>query len=46
VWVNVDSKVYHFAGNKNYGTTKSGAYMCEKDTASAGFRAAKNEKHP
>jgi hypothetical protein len=46
VWVNLDSKVYHFAGNRNYGTTKSGAYMCEKDTASAGFRAAKNEKHP
>jgi hypothetical protein len=46
VWVNLDSKVYHFAGMRNYGTTKSGAYMCEKDATAAGSRAAKNEKHP
>jgi hypothetical protein len=46
VWVNTKSRVYHFAGTHNYGTTKSGAYMCESDTAAAGFRAAKNEKHP
>ncbi len=44
VWANLNSKVYHFSGNKTYGNTKKGAYMCEKD--SAGFRAAKNEKHP
>jgi hypothetical protein len=46
VWANLDSKVYHFSGNKNYGNTKKGAYMCERDTAAQGFRAAKNEKHP
>ena len=46
VWANLDSKIYHFSGNKNYGNTKSGAYMCEKETAAAGVRAAKNEKHP
>ncbi len=46
VWVNRDSKVYHFSGYKSYGTTKNGAYMCERDTASSGFHAAKNEKHP
>jgi hypothetical protein len=46
VWVNLDSKVYHFAGTRNYGTTKSGAYMCEKDATAAGSRAAKNEKQP
>jgi hypothetical protein len=46
VWVNLDSKVYHFAGTRNYGNTKNGAYMCEKDAAAAGDRAAKNEKHP
>jgi hypothetical protein len=40
------SGVYHFAGTHNYGTTKEGAYMCETNTAVAGFRAAKNEKHP
>ena len=46
VWVNLSSKIYHFAGHKDYGNTKNGAYMCEKDTAGAGARAAKNEKHP
>jgi hypothetical protein len=46
VWANLDSKVYHFAGNKNYGTTKEGAYMCEKDALGQGVRAAKNEKRP
>ena len=46
VWVNLKSKVYHFNGTKNYGDTKSGAYMCEKEAMTGGFRAAKNEKHP
>jgi hypothetical protein len=46
VWANLSSKVYHFAGSKNYGNTKRGAYMCEQDAQSAGVRAAKNEKHP
>jgi hypothetical protein len=44
VWANLNSKVYHFAGSRDYGHTKRGAYMCERDTA--GFRAAKNETHP
>jgi len=46
VWVNLDSRIYHFAGYKAYGTTKTGAYMCERETSAAGFRAAKSEKHP
>lgn len=46
VWVNLNSRIYHFKGNRNYGNTKSGAYMCEKDASAAGSRAAKNEKHP
>jgi hypothetical protein len=46
VWANLDSKIYHFGGNRSYGNTKKGAYMCERDTAAAGLRAAKNEKHP
>jgi hypothetical protein len=44
VWANTGTKVYHHSGTAAYGTTKRGAYMCEKDTASAGIRAAKNEK--
>ncbi len=46
VWANLESKIYHFSGNKSYGTTKEGAYMCEKDAMTQGVRAAKNEKHP
>jgi hypothetical protein len=46
VWVNLRSRIYHFARSKDYGKTKRGAYMCEKDTSAASFRAAKNEKHP
>lgn len=46
VWANLHSKIYHFSGTRNYGTTKDGAYMCERDTAAQGMRAAKNEQHP
>jgi outer membrane biosynthesis protein TonB len=46
VWANTNSKIYHFAGHKDYGHTKSGAYMCESDATSQGMRAPKNEKRP
>ncbi len=46
VWVNEKSRVYHFAGHKDYGNTKVGTYMCEQAALAAGDRAAKNEKHP
>ena len=46
VWANLSSKIYHFGGYKDYGHTKKGAYMCEKDAIAQGIRAAKNEKHP
>jgi hypothetical protein len=46
VWANLDSNVYHFNGSRRYGKTKHGAYMCERDTGTAGMRAAKNEKRP
>jgi hypothetical protein len=46
VWVNNDSNIYHFSGHKDYGKTKQGAYMCEKDALAAGDRASKSEKHP
>jgi hypothetical protein len=46
VWANLTSKIYHFAGHKSYGTTKAGAYMCEKESTAQGFRASKTEKRP
>jgi hypothetical protein len=46
VWVNTSSKIYHFAGHSDYGKTKQGKFMCEREATADGFRAAKNEKHP
>ena len=46
VWVNLTSDIYHFSGHPDYGRTKSGTYMCEKDAEAGGAHAAKNEKHP
>lgn len=45
VWFNTNSQIYHFAGTSDYGHTKEGAYMCEKEANRAG-RAAKDEKEP
>jgi outer membrane biosynthesis protein TonB len=45
VWLNTNSGIYHFAGTSDYGNTKQGAYMCQKEADRAG-RAAKNEKQP
>jgi hypothetical protein len=41
VWVNFNSGVSHSTGSKSYGTTKNGAFMCEKASIAAGFRAPK-----
>jgi hypothetical protein len=46
VWVNLPSKIYHFAGTKNYGTTNRGVYMCEKQAIAGENRASKTETHP
>jgi hypothetical protein len=46
VWANLGSRIYHFSGHKDFGNTKEGAYMCEKDAVGQGIRAAKNEKRP
>jgi hypothetical protein len=46
VWANLKSNIYHFSGTHNYGNTKRGAYLCEKDTPAAGVRPPKNEMHP
>jgi hypothetical protein len=44
--VNEHSHIYQFPGTRDYGNTKSGAYMCEAEAQTAGNRAAKNERHP
>jgi hypothetical protein len=46
VWVNEHSHIYHFPGTRDYGHTKSGAYMCEAEAQTSSNRAAMNERHP
>jgi len=46
VWVNEHSHIYHFPGTRDYGHTKSGAYLCEAEAQTSGNRAAMNERHP
>jgi len=41
VWVNLDSKIYHYRDDRFYGKTKNGKYMSEQDAVRAGYRAAK-----
>jgi len=41
VWVNLSgSKAYHTSGDKFYGKTKTGAYMCQKEADQSGYHAA------
>jgi hypothetical protein len=41
VWVNLaGSKAYHTSGNRYYGKTKHGAFMCQKEADQSGFHAA------
>jgi hypothetical protein len=44
VWANTRSRIYHYPTSRRYGHTKLGAFMCEKETAAAGIRAAKRER--
>ena len=46
VWVNLRSRAYHEASSRNYGATKAGAYMCEKESLAAGFHAARAFARP
>ena len=41
VWVNVRTHKYHYSGDRYFGATKHGAYMCEGDAKAAGDAAAK-----
>jgi hypothetical protein len=42
VWATLSrSHVYHVSGDRYYGKTKRGAYMCEKDAQKAGMHQAR-----
>jgi hypothetical protein len=42
VWVNLRSGVYHYPGERWYGRTASGAFMCERAAEAEGDRATGN----
>jgi hypothetical protein len=37
VWVNTRSGVYHYRGERYFGSTKQGKFICEKDAAREGI---------
>ena len=42
VWLNLPSGIYHFKGQRWYGNTNNGAYVCEQEADQAGDRATQN----
>ena len=42
VWVNTRSHVYHFQGERYFGSTKSGKFMCEHAAQKEGDRPTRN----
>jgi hypothetical protein len=42
VWVNTRSGVYHFQGERYFGSTKQGKFICEKAARAEGDRPTKN----
>jgi hypothetical protein len=42
VWLNTRTDVYHYQGERWYGNTKEGAYVCERQAEAAGDRPTKN----
>jgi hypothetical protein len=42
VWLNLPTKIWHYKGERWYGNTKHGAYVCQKEAAAEGARATRN----
>lgn len=42
VWLNIPSGIYHLKGQRWYGRTKSGAYVCKQEADKAGDRGSLN----
>ncbi len=46
VWLNTGSNVFHLKGDRYFGTTKQGKYLCESQAVTAGGREAKKAVPP
>lgn len=42
VWLNLPSGIYHYRGQRWYGRTKRGAYVCKTEADAAGDRETRN----
>lgn len=42
VWLNLPTMIWHYKGQRWYGRTKQGAFVCEKEASAAGARATRN----
>lgn len=42
VWLNLKSGIWHYKGERWYGRTREGAYVCEHSAAVAGDRGTEN----
>ena len=42
VWLNLPTGIYHFKGERWYGRTNNGAFVCRKEADQAGDRATRN----
>jgi hypothetical protein len=42
VWLNLPTHIYHLKGQRWYGATKSGAYVCKKEADATGNRGSLN----
>lgn len=42
VWLNLPTMIYHYKGQRWYGRTKHGTYVCKKEADAEGARATRN----
>jgi hypothetical protein len=42
VWLNLPTMIWHYKGERWYGRTKRGAFVCEKEAAAGGARPTHN----
>jgi hypothetical protein len=42
VWVNIPSHIYHFEGERYFGSTKNGKFMCQQAADKEGDRPTRN----
>jgi hypothetical protein len=42
VWLDLPTRTYHYRGQRWYGSTKSGAYVCRNEAIRAGMRATRS----